>query len=81
MLGFGLSIEPQLWALLFVMVRIGAAFVAAPVFGSVSLPLLVRVSLSGAVGVLVLATHSIAPPPSVFAVASAFASGRRPRNW
>jgi len=70
MLGFGLSIEPQLWALLFVMVRIGAAFVAAPVFGSVSLPLLVRVSLSGAVGVLVLATHSIAPPPSVFAVAT-----------
>ena len=70
MLGFGLSIEPQLWALLFVMVRIGAAFVAAPVFGSVSLPLLVRVSLSGAIGVLVLATNSIAPPPSVFAVAT-----------
>ena len=33
MLGFGLSIEPQLWALIFTMVRVGAAFVAAPVFG------------------------------------------------
>ena len=27
MLGFGLSIESQLWAMLFVMVRISAAFV------------------------------------------------------
>ena len=47
MLGLGLAIEPQAWALLFVMVRIGAAFVAAPVFGAVSIPLPVRISLSG----------------------------------
>ena len=46
MLGFGLSIEPQLWALIFVMVRIGAAFIAAPVFGAVALPLMVRVTIS-----------------------------------
>ena len=58
MLGFGLSIEPQLWALVFVMVRIGAAFIAAPVFGAVSVPLPVRVALSGAIGVLVLAVAS-----------------------
>ena len=70
MLGFGLSIEPQLWALLFVMVRIGAAFVTAPVFGAVSVPLPVRVSLSGAIGVLVLAAHPVAPPPHLFAVAT-----------
>src|SRR3546814_6645034 len=56
MLGFGLAIEPQLWALIFVMVRIGAAFIAAPVFGAVSIPLPVRVTLSGAIGVLVLGT-------------------------
>ena len=31
MLGFGLSIEPQLWALIFVMVRIGATFIARAV--------------------------------------------------
>lgn len=65
-LGFGLSIEPQLWALIFVMIRIGAAFVAAPVFGAVSVPVMVRVTLSGAIGVLVLGTHSIVPPAEVF---------------
>ena len=45
MLGLGLNIETQLWALLFVMIRIGAAFVAAPVFGAVAVPLPVRVAL------------------------------------
>ena len=70
MLGFGLSIEPQLWALLFVMARVGAAFVAAPVFGAMAIPLPVRVSLSGAIGVLVLSVHPIVPPPQIFAVAT-----------
>lgn len=70
MLGFGLAIEPQLWALLFVMVRVGAAFVAAPVFGNVSVPLPVRVGLSGAVAVLVLGNQAITPPPQVFALAT-----------
>jgi flagellar biosynthesis protein FliR len=69
-LGFGLSIEPQFWALLFVMVRVGAAFVTAPVFGAVSIPLPVRVSLSGAIGILVLAVHPVTPPAQVFAVAT-----------
>ncbi|MDB5677877.1 MAG: fliR [Sphingomonas bacterium] len=70
MLGFGLSVEPQLWALVFVMVRIGAAFVAAPVFGAVSIPLPVRISLSGAIGVLVLAVHPVVPPAEIFGVAT-----------
>ncbi len=70
MLGFGLAIEPQLWALVFVMIRVGAAFIAAPVFGHVSVPLPVRVALSGGIGVLVLGTHSIQPPPNVFALAT-----------
>ncbi|MEO5867282.1 MAG: flagellar biosynthetic protein FliR [Sphingomonas sp.] len=70
MLGFGLAIEPRLWALVFVMVRIGAAFIAAPVFSAVSIPLVVRVSLSGAIGVLVLAAHPIVPPPQIFALAT-----------
>ena len=69
-LGFGLSIEPQLWALIFVMVRVGAAFVAAPVFSAVAIPLVVRVTLSGAIGVLVLSVHPIAPPEHVFALAT-----------
>jgi flagellar biosynthetic protein FliR len=70
MLGLGLSIEPQLWALIFVMVRVGAAFIAAPVFGNVSVPVQVRVVLAGAVGVLVLGMHDVTPPPQVFAVAT-----------
>lgn len=70
MLGFGLSIEPRLWALIFVMVRISAAFVAAPVFSGVSVPLTVRVALSGAIGVLVLAVHPVAPPAQIFALAT-----------
>src|SRR5204862_439255 len=70
MLGFGLAIEPQLWALLFVMVRVGSAFITAPVFGNMSVPLQVRVALSGAIGVLVLASHPIQPPAQIFAVAT-----------
>ena len=58
-LGLGLSIEPQMWALIFVMVRISAAFIAAPVFSAVSIPLVVRVSLSGAIGVLVLGSRTM----------------------
>jgi flagellar biosynthetic protein FliR len=53
MLGFGLAIEPKLWALIFVMVRVGAAFILAPVFGAVAIPLPVRVGLTGAVGIFV----------------------------
>jgi len=75
MLGFGLSIEPQLWALIFVMVRVGAAFIAAPIFGAVSVPLPVRITLSGAIGVLVLATHTVTPPAEVFSLATILSVG------
>ncbi|HEY0624283.1 flagellar biosynthetic protein FliR [Sphingomonas sp.] len=70
MLGFGLSIEPQLWALLFTMVRVGAAFVAAPVFGAVSVPLNVRILLTGAIGILSMNAVPIAAPGEVFALAT-----------
>ena len=70
MLGFGLAIEPKLWALIFVMVRIGAAFIVAPVFGAVAIPLPVRVGLSGAIGIFVLNVHPIVPPAQIFAVAT-----------
>ena len=70
MLGFGLSIEPQLWALIFVMIRVGATFIAAPVFGAVTVPLTVRITLSGAIGILVLAAHPITPPAHIFSLAT-----------
>ncbi|MET0307371.1 MAG: flagellar biosynthetic protein FliR [Sphingomonas sp.] len=68
MMGFGLSIEPHLWALLFAMVRIGAAFVAAPVFSAVSVPLPARIALSGAIGVLVVNTAHIVAPAEIFSL-------------
>lgn len=67
-MGFGLSVEPQLWALLFAMVRVGAAFVAAPVFSAVSVPLPARIALSGAIGVMVLNATPIEPPAEIFSV-------------
>ena len=73
MLGFGLSIEPQLWALIFVMVRIGAAFIAAPVFGAVGVPVMVRITLSGAIAVLVINTQAITPPAEIFSATTLLA--------
>ena len=67
MLGFGLSIEPQAWAILFIMIRVGAAFITAPVFGAVSIPLPVRISLAGAIAFLVNMAHPVVPPPVIFA--------------
>ncbi len=73
MLGFGLSIEPQLWSLLFVMIRVSATFIAAPVFGAISVPLQVRVALAGAVGILVLGAHPVAAPEQIFAASTILA--------
>lgn len=75
MLGFGLSIEPQLWTLVFVMVRVSATFIAAPVFGATPVPLQVRVALAGAIGVLVLAAHPVTPPPQIFSLTTFLAVG------
>ncbi|HWK36619.1 flagellar biosynthetic protein FliR [Sphingomonas sp.] len=67
-MGFGLAIEPQLWTLLFCMVRVGAAFVAAPVFSAVAVPLPVRITLAGAIGVLVMNVTPIHAPEHIFAI-------------
>ncbi|MEG3181784.1 flagellar biosynthetic protein FliR [Sphingomonas sp. LT1P40] len=75
MMGFGLSIEPQLWALLFTMVRVGAAFVAAPVFGAVSVPLNVRVVLTAAIGILTMNAVPIQAPGEMFALNTFLAIG------
>ncbi|URW77067.1 flagellar biosynthetic protein FliR [Sphingomonas donggukensis] len=68
MLGFGLSIEPQLWTLVFTMVRVGAAFVAAPVFGAVSVPVQVRILLAGAISILAMNARAIAAPEQIFSL-------------
>jgi flagellar biosynthetic protein FliR len=69
MLGLGLpSVEPAIWALLFVMVRVGAAFVAAPVFGAMQVPVQVRILLSGAIAVLAIQAQAIEPPIAIFSL-------------
>ncbi|GAA0738505.1 flagellar biosynthetic protein FliR [Sphingomonas japonica] len=68
MLGFGLAIEPQLWTLIFTMVRVGAAFIAAPVFGAVAVPVQVRILLSAAIGILAMNVAPITPPAEIFAL-------------
>jgi flagellar biosynthesis protein FliR len=69
MLGFGLpSVEPALFALIFVMVRIGAAFIAAPVFGAIAVPLPVRLVLAAAIGILVVNNAAVATPAAVFSL-------------
>jgi flagellar biosynthetic protein FliR len=67
MLGLGLPmVEPALFSLLFVMVRVGAAFIAAPVFGAVAVPLPVRIILAAAIAVLVTGHAPVAAPAAVF---------------
>jgi flagellar biosynthetic protein FliR len=69
MLGLGLpSVEPALWTLIFLMVRIGAAFVAAPVFGAMAVPLQVRILLSAAIAVLVMRATDLQPPQVIFSL-------------
>jgi len=63
--GFG-ALEAEFWRLLFVMTRIGAALLAAPLFGANSVPMQLRVNLAGAVAVLVCAWTPVAPPPALF---------------
>ncbi|MEZ5743494.1 MAG: flagellar biosynthetic protein FliR [Sphingomonadaceae bacterium] len=66
--GFG-ALEAEFWRLLFVMTRIGAAMVAAPLFGAGSVPPQVRVIATGAIAVLVCAwSPAVQPPPALLSV-------------
>ncbi len=65
--GFG-PLEAEFWRLVFVMTRIGAALVAAPLFGAVTVPPQVRVMVAGAVAVLVCAWAPVQAPPQLLSV-------------
>jgi flagellar biosynthetic protein FliR len=45
------GVEAQLWIWLLAMIRPGAAFIAAPIFGAASVPLQLRIILSLAIGI------------------------------
>ncbi len=70
--GFG-PLENELWRLLFAMVRIGAAMLAAPLFGAASVPVQLRIVLSGAIGVMICAWVPFAVPPALFSLAGLLA--------
>lgn len=54
--GTGLgAYEADLWRLIFIMTRIGAALLAAPIFGAMSIPVQVRIAMAGAIAVFVMA--------------------------
>ncbi len=57
------GVEAQLWLWLIAMIRPGAAFIAAPVFGAAAVPVQLRIILSLAIGMAALNSVHIALPP------------------
>ena len=55
--------EAQLWLFLLAMIRPGAAFLAAPVFGASNVPVQVRLIISLGVGIPALAAVPFEMPP------------------
>lgn len=58
------GVETQLWLWLIAMVRPGAAFVAAPIFGAPAVPVQIRIILSLAIGMAALNSVTITLPPA-----------------
>jgi flagellar biosynthetic protein FliR len=57
------GLEAQLWLILLAMIRPGAAFLAAPVFGAENVPVQVRIILSAAIGLPAVAQVPFDLPP------------------
>lgn len=70
--GFG-SIEAQLWQILFLSVRCGAALMAAPMVGGMAVPAPVRILLSLTLGYFIAAWVPLAPPPEMLSLAAVLA--------
>ncbi len=66
------GIEQQLWIWLVAMVRPGAAFLAAPVFGANFVPVQLRLILSLAVGIPAMAATNFTLPPDGLASVTGF---------
>ncbi len=58
-----------MWRVVFLMTRLGAAMLAAPIFGASSVPMTVRVSATGALAIfLSVWMPEIATPPALFSL-------------
>jgi flagellar biosynthesis protein FliR len=66
--GFG-ALEAELWKLVFLMTRIGAALLAAPFFSAAAVPVQLRVGITGAIAVLVSACLPVTVPPALISAA------------
>ncbi|HEX7857505.1 MAG TPA: flagellar biosynthetic protein FliR [Sphingobium sp.] len=67
------GVETQLWIWLVAMIRPGAAFIAAPVFGAPSVPVQIRLILSLAIGMAALNSVTITLPPGGVVTIQGFA--------
>ncbi len=64
------GVEAQLWIWLIAMIRPGAAFLAAPIFGAAAVPMQLRIILSMAIGMAALnSVHITLPPDGVASIA------------
>lgn len=72
--GFG-AVEAELWKLVFLMTRIGAALLAAPFFSAAAVPVQLRVAITGALAVLVSAWVPVVTPPALISLAGLMAIG------
>ncbi|PLK23337.1 flagellar biosynthetic protein FliR [Porphyrobacter sp. TH134] len=67
------SLEAQLWQILFLSVRCGAALMAAPMVGGTAVPAPVRILLSLTLGYFIAAWVPLAPPPAMLSFAAVLA--------
>lgn len=65
--GFG-ALEADFWRFVFVMTRIGAAMLAAPLFGAATVPPQVRVIATGAIALLICAWTPVVAPPALLSL-------------
>ncbi len=65
--GFG-ALEAELWRLMFIMTRIGAALLAAPIFSSAGVPVQLRVAMTGAIAILVAAWTEVPAPAALLSL-------------
>lgn len=70
--GFG-GIEAELWRLIFVMTRIGAALFAAPFFGAAAVPVQLRVAITGAISIMVCVWVPVSVPPALLSASGIMA--------
>lgn len=70
-LDFGLgAIEQDFWRVVFLMTRIGAAVLAAPLFGGASVPVTVRVTATAALAIFAaIWLPAVGTPPALFSAA------------